>query len=315
MNGSLEGSLQYLPLGGRSAFSSGHSDRVHKSKKKQKAKKKKRKKGVFFPIKSPQKNAPFIKKMSNRWTRVGAEYQVCETSIPDPVHFALTQSSESNELSEEAVTKFLSDACRLPHGFVGSEGAREEECLETLHACGFDAEAALDALRAPSYACLNRYAPPSATSVREPAYNERLAARETRLNVGAFGANVRAGDCVYLRSDTSALPYIALVEGVTADKVTCRWFYRYSDLPASARRSVGSSDLELFLSPVCDVNSVLAVAGLCHVSARPGDGTAHFCRSRYDPYATKIVATARVKDKQRQQQQRQQQQRQQQQRR
>ena len=58
--------------------------------------------------------------------------------------------------------------------------------------------------------------------------------------IAAYSGALAVGDVVYCRSGTANQPYIALVTRERRDTVTCRWFYRYSDLPKSlAKRKKG----------------------------------------------------------------------------
>lgn len=43
------------------------------------------------------------------------------------------------------------------------------------------------------------------------------------------------GDTVYLQSDGSSLPYVALVENMAGSTILCRWLYRHSELPSKLR--------------------------------------------------------------------------------
>ena len=103
------------------------------------------------------------------------------------------------------------------------------------------------------------------------------------MHHAAFVGSLDCGDVVFLTSATSDTPYIALVQRVGRTSVTCRRFYRSSDLPlglktqrkgqraqpgARTKRGLApsqSSQNELFLASVSDSNSRSKVLGRCTV--------------------------------------------------
>ena len=76
--------------------------------------------------------------------------------------------------------------------------------------------------------------------------------------LAVFSSALVRGDVVYMRSDTTCLPYIALLEDIDSEgsSLLCRWFYRYSEVKfsdASQKKMLGvSANLknELFLSTI-----------------------------------------------------------------
>ena len=203
--------------------------------------------------------------------RVGPAYQASVSPLP---HHRRTPEPSA----VPSVGAFLRRCALSGIAFAGSDGAREELCIETLASCDFDEDRAMRALSSGPH--VNRYdhPPPS----------------PDRHTTKAKGA-VREGDCVFLRSPPNQEPYVALVEKAHANgSLTCRWFYRHADLDPACMSATDPSPLELFLSPVRNRNDADKVLGLCAVGALP-NGKTHFCRSMYIPQTRRIVATRRVR--------------------
>jgi hypothetical protein len=214
--------------------------------------------------------------------RVGSPYQA--SVLPDFSELVVVDSSDTSSDTSSSDTSRVASFLRrcaalgLPPAFSGSQGAREELCIEALRRCAFDEANAILDLSAP---CANRYD-------IEP---ERHTDRPTRRKRGAL----RAGDCVLLRPPPGMEPYVALLERVHADRsVTCRWFYRHADLHPTCAATTAPSHLELFLSPLRNRNGADKVLGRCTVAATP-TGKKLFCRSLYLPHTHTIVATSRVR--------------------
>ena len=104
----------------------------------------------------------------------------------------------------------------------------------------------------------------------------------------AYSGPLAQGDVVYLQSHESILPYIAVVERCEGPQLLCRWFYRYSELPAKLRSTMKPRDVqhELYLSTHADENTRESVLGLCRVMAGLGEygqtGDVHVCRHTFD---------------------------------
>ena len=205
-----------------------------------------------------------------------------QTNEPAPRRERETRAVESTQIDA-----FLRRCAvlGLPPAFTGSNGAREEACIEALRVSEFDEDRAALALRAPH---ANRY------DDRE----ERR--KRTRGGVQPSGVKrAKVGDCVFMRGPPNVPPYVALIEKEHANgTITCRWFYRHADLDAACMAATAACPLELYLSPVRDKNRVEMVLGKCTVAATP-NGESYFCRSLYLPETRTIVGTTRVTELQR----------------
>ena len=217
-------------------------------------------------------------KPRKKMVRIGSEYQAsvpelpaCRNEAPD------TAVDPLGVVVDSFVRRCV--ALGLPPAFSGSQGAREELCIEALRRCAFDEASAIRDLSAP---CANRYD-------REP---ERHTDRPARRKKGAL----RPGDCVLLRAPPGMEPYVALIERAHANGTfTCRWFYRHADLhPACCAAATAPCHLELFLSPLRNRNGADKILGRCTITATP-TGKGLFCRSLYLPHTHTIVATSRVR--------------------
>ena len=210
-----------------------------------------------------------------KMSRIGAAFQAeipPQTSEPAP-----RRERETRAVEAAQIDAFLRKcaALRLPPAFAGSNGAKEEVCIEALRASEFDEDRAVLALRAPH---ANRY--------------DDRDERRGRVRPGD-ATRVKVGDCVFLRAPPKVPPYVALIEKEHANgTITCRWFYRNEDLDSACAAS--ASPLELYLSPVRDKNRVEMVLGKCDVAATP-NGKSYFCRSLYIP-ATRTIVTGRVRE-------------------
>jgi hypothetical protein len=215
--------------------------------------------------------------------RIGPAYQA---SMPPQIQLA---SPPRTPYSPSADIDAFLRRCAvfgLPAAFAGSDGAREELCIETLRSCHLDEDRAICDLRSLHYE--NRYdkTPPAVKQKHRPTKGK---AREDK-------SIPRAGDCVFLRSPPDQKPYIALIEKAYANgTLTCRWFYRHADLHPTCMTATAPSDFELFLSPVRNKNGADKVIGRCTVTAT-ANGKTHFCRSLYMPKTRTIVATRLVRE-------------------
>ena len=108
----------------------------------------------------------------------------------------------------------------------------------------------------------------------------------------AYPGPLAQGDVVYLQSYESSLPYIAVVERCVGPQLLCRWFYRYSELPARLRAATKPGQHELYLSTHKDENTRESVLGLCRVVAELGEGEqegVHLCRYAFDTQKQALV--------------------------
>ena len=76
-------------------------------------------------------------------------------------------------------------------------------------------------------------------------------------------------------------------------QLLCRWFYRYSELPARLRAATKPGQHELYLSTHKDENTRESVLGLCRVVAELGEGEqagdVHLCRYTFDTEKQTLV--------------------------
>ena len=111
----------------------------------------------------------------------------------------------------------------------------------------------------------------------------------------AYTSMLSVGDTVYLQSDGSSLPYIALVENVAGSTILCRWLYRHSELPSKLRSAVAADDRELFLFTHTDPNDIDSVLGRCDVllgcdASSTAATDVHFCRYAYNTKKAQLMA-------------------------
>ena len=257
-------------------------------------------------------------------TRVGDAFQATNIPSSDSEHaYGNSGTAVFVPGDEEVLASYLEQGLRFP--FRGSAGAAEELLIEILHTCNYDDAAALKQFEKVLSACGRRVG-------RYPSVEARLSRRLSRIKDSASSANVTAsancrrsdlaaieqrlnnredlfdetisiGECIYLKTE-SALPHIALVERLgPSQTMTCRWFYRHSDLPPELRRTVCKDDFELFLSSHRDQNFISSVVGKCWVqteAAKEDHGVReHFCRSLYDLKSRKLLSTHNWRESQR----------------
>ena len=96
----------------------------------------------------------------------------------------------------------------------------------------------------------------------------QLRGLETRLNrhKRAYSGPLTEGDVMYMQSNESSVPYIAVIKCCEGSHLICRWFYRQYELPPKLRTSRPLHEHEVFLSTHEDKNSRESVLGLCHVA-------------------------------------------------
>ena len=115
------------------------------------------------------------------------------------------------------------------------------------------------------------------------------------LFFAAYSGRLTQGDVVSLQSYESSLLCIAAVERCVGPQLLCRWFYRYSELPARLRSAMKPSDTqhELYLSTHKDENTRESVLGLCRVVAELGEGgqtgNVHLCRYIFDTQKQALI--------------------------
>ena len=84
-----------------------------------------------------------------------------------------------------------------------------------------------------------------------------MACQPFMLFFAAYSGRLTQGDVVSLQSYESSLLCIAAVERCVGPQLLCRWFYRYSELPARLRAAMKPSNAqhELYLSTHKDENT------------------------------------------------------------